>query len=122
MKSLPQRRPATSFPNLKRQTYALPIAPSLLYNFYGFYKGVHNTYLNMIAEFGILGIPAFVIMLVSMLRRSRRAKFVLGFALLAGMCVIIFFLDSYFKKFFWNVILLVIIQGRIADKNGAEAL
>lgn len=88
-----------------------------LTGFYGFAKGVHNTYLNMICEFGVFGIPAFLAMLIAMLKKCSVMRFYIGVALLASICTDIFFLDSYGKKFFWNVILLLIIYDRTTDSR-----
>lgn len=78
--------------------------------YFGYAKGVHNTYLNMIGEFGILGIWAFIYMLVLCIKNSRIKRYHVDTALIFGMCIIIFFLDSYAKKFFWNTVLLVMIH------------
>ena len=88
-----------------------------LAKYYGKINGVHNTYLNMIGEFGLFGLPAFAVMIVSIIRKALKNKSPLYVALLAGICVTIFFLDSFAKKFFWNVILLFIIQSNTVDEN-----
>lgn len=88
-----------------------------LTSYYGFAKGVHNTYLNMLCEYGILGLPAFVLMIVSIVRRNYKRKFYIGVALLIGICTTIFFLDAYAKKFFWNVIMLLFIHEGIEEDH-----
>ncbi|MCR4621555.1 MAG: O-antigen ligase family protein [Clostridiales bacterium] len=84
--------------------------PVALKSIYGKLKGVHNTYLNMLLEFGILGLPIFFWMLFSLLRDEYKNKRYLEAALLISICSIIFFLDSYAKKFFWNVVMLLLIN------------
>lgn len=91
-----------------------------LASYYGVEKGVHNTYLNMMCEFGILGLPAFILMIVTEVIRNLKHKFYIGAALLMGICTTIFFLDAYPKKFFWNVIMLLFIyegQEKAADPS-----
>lgn len=91
-----------------------------LVSFFGSARGVHNTYLNMIGEFGILGIPAFLFMIGFALRESLKEKYYLGASMLLGMCTIIFFLDSYPKKFFWNVLILITIHAISYRRNTIE--
>lgn len=80
-----------------------------LTSYFGRSRGVHNTYLNMLGEFGILGLPAFLLMIASVIRRSYKRKFYVGVAMLIGICTTIFFLDAYAKKFFWNIVMLIFI-------------
>lgn len=77
---------------------------------YGYLKGVHNTYLEMFLETGIFCLPVFMLMLENMFRNLFRRKCIVEFAALLGICVVIFFLGSYAKKFFWNVIMLIVIM------------
>lgn len=84
---------------------------------YGFMKGTHNTYLNMLLEYGVLGLPLFVSWIFVV---GRRLKFNQNFYLLSlfiGMCVVIFFLDSYAKKFFWNAMMAIVILGQEQTKQ-----
>ena len=88
--------------------------------YYGFAKGIHNTYLNMIGEFGIVGLPAFLLMIVSIIKRNYKHKFYIGVALLLGICTTILFLDAYQKKFFWNIIMLIFIHEGTVEESGAQ--
>lgn len=81
----------------------------------GYIKGIHNTYLTLIVEYGLLGLPIFLTMLISFFRSKINQRYIIGTSLLVGICVVIFFLDSYAKKFFWNVILLLVIHEQMAD-------
>lgn len=93
-----------------------------LTSYYGFAKGVHNTYINMLCEFGILGLPAFITMIFSVLIRNYKNKFFIGMAMLLGICTTIFFLDAYAKKFFWNIIMLIFIYEGIEESDAALRL
>ncbi len=73
---------------------------------YGHIRGVHNTYLNMICEYGVFGIGFFVAFLGVLMAKLKSRACYLELACLIGMCVLIFFLDSYQKKYFWNVIMM----------------
>lgn len=81
--------------------------------YFGVIKGVHNTYLNMIVEYGVLGIPVFLFFLWSLMRKQIKKKKYFELSLVAAICVIIFFLDSFAKKFFWNAIMLVLISMKV---------
>ena len=87
--------------------------------FYGMVKGAHNTYLNMFVEFSILGLPVFVTMLYFFIKRNIKNSYFTGAAMLLGMCITIFFLDAYAKKFFWNIILLLTIHRNILKEDKA---
>ena len=80
-------------------------APLRLSSIYSVSKGVHNTYLNMFLETSFLCLPVFIAMLVDLFRKLIKNKRAVEIAALAGICVVIFFLDSYAKKFFWNLAL-----------------
>ena len=73
---------------------------------YGHIRGVHNTYLNMICEYGVFGIGFFLALLTVLFVKLKERACYLETACLIGMCVLIFFLDSYQKKYFWNVIMI----------------
>lgn len=64
----------------------------------------HNTYLNMIVEYGMLFIPIFIIFIYSFYKKIKTLKQdYFSMALLISMLVISFFLNTYSFKSFWNV-------------------
>lgn len=75
-------------------------------------KGVHNTYLLVITELGIIGFlcwfSAIILLLISAWRRGDY----LIVSLLLSMMTIIFFLDAYQKKFMWNVLLIAVVRSK----------
>lgn len=84
--------------------------PLWLGRYYGRNYGMHNTYINMLCEFGILGLPMFLWMLWNLFLTKKKQGNSMEIALLVGICFIILFLDAYPKKFFWNVIMLLMIE------------
>ena len=90
--------------------------PLWLGRFYSTNRGMHNTYINMLCEFGILGLPAFLWMLWKLFIGKHAQGEYIEMALLTGICMIIFFLDAYPKKFFWNVVMLLMIESKGVGK------
>ncbi len=72
-------------------------------------KGVHNQFLIVLVETGIAGFFLFTGSLLILLRKTLRYKLGLLAAILIATMVVIFFLDSYNKKFLWNSVLITII-------------
>lgn len=101
-----------AIPNMKPWGYGSGCAFEAMIPFYGYRKGIHNTYLCMILEYGIFGIPAFLLLLWKILKKLSSDKRNAEFAILLGIMCSIFFLDSYAKKYFWNVMYLAIISLR----------
>ncbi|KAA9041470.1 O-antigen ligase family protein [Ginsengibacter hankyongi] len=71
--------------------------------------GVHNQFIIVGVESGIVGFILFATSLIILFIKSFKSKTSLLPALLVGTFVVIFFLDAYNKKYFWNGILLSII-------------
>lgn len=92
-------------------------APLTMSSIYGSPKGIHNTYLTMCVEYGVLGLPVFLLVLWTLFRNEQKEGNHLEAALLVGICAVIFFLDSYAKKFFWNVLMLLFIEMAVADSS-----
>ena len=85
-------------------------APLWLGRYYTMNWGMHSTYVTMLCEYGLFGLPVFLGLLWSLFRRKIKENDLSEAALLAGMCVIIFFLDAYPRKFLWNVIMLLMLS------------
>ena len=92
-------------PNIKPWGYGAGVPPYLIGPRFGhLYRGIHNTYLNMFLEFGYFGLPIFILLLIHMIRRCVASKRRECLALMIGIAVIAFFLESYPKTYFWNVL------------------
>lgn len=72
-------------------------------------KGVHNQFLIVLVETGIAGFVLFTGSLIILLRKTLQYKLGLLAAILISTIVVVFFLDSYNKKFLWNAVLISII-------------
>ena len=81
-----------------------------MYSVAGYYQGVHNTYLSMLMEFGIFGIPAFLYMLVSMLKNMLSKRIIVGFASMVGLMIVMMFIDVYRVKFMWAALLYFMVM------------
>lgn len=104
-------------------SYILPVSPILglgsgtacyaMASIYGHIKGIHNTYINMLVEFGVLGLPIFLFFLYKLYKKILKGDKKHNIGAFIAMLVIIFFLDSYSKKFFWNTLMFYAISLRI---------
>lgn len=89
--------------------YGSGVAGYILADIYGYLKGVHNTYLNMILEYGFIALPIFILFIYRIYKNLLLNKKVEYTPMLVAMLIIILFLDSYAKKFFWNTLMFLAI-------------
>jgi O-antigen ligase len=92
-------------PNMPFWGYGSGTAPHIMAGVYGKLTGTHNTYLNMLIEYGILGIPLFFCFLYSIYKLIMKSNKVYYIGAFVAMLIIIIFLDSYAKKYFWNTMM-----------------
>ena len=79
------------------------------YGFNGFYDAMHNTFLSMLCDVGIVGFLIFFIPIGQIcLQLLKRKKFLPILLLICGF-VPSFFIEAINKRFFWNVIFLLFI-------------
>ena len=105
-------------PNMPLWGYGAGVPGYILIDFYGYIKGVHNTYLNIILEYGIIGITFFILFIYYIYSNIKKNGEILCNAILISMLVIIFFLDSFEKKYFWNAMMFItIISNRCQKSN-----
>lgn len=82
-----------------RSSPVFGIGLGMFYTTTNFY--VHNTYLLVLAETGIIGFILFTSALFTLLVRVLRGRDQIGVALLVLMSIGIFFLDSFSNKMLW---------------------
>lgn len=80
------------------------------YGYNGFYDAMHNTFLSMLCDVGILGFSIFFIPIVCICITLIKRKDVLSVLLLICGFVPSFFIEAINKRFFWNAIFLAIIS------------
>jgi O-antigen ligase len=101
--------------------YGSGITPLVLAEFFNTEKGMHNTYLNLLVELGFIGLIVFMYFLFKIYQTCRKSHSYLILSILFGMLIIIFFLDSYPKKFLWNTLLFGYIYAfNILEKKGRK--
>jgi len=81
--------------------------------------GLHNQFIIVLVESGIFGLILFSSSLLILLKKAFKSITSLLPAILIGTFVVIFFLDAYNKKYFWNAILISIIILKM-EKNTAK--
>lgn len=79
--------------------------------------GVHNQFIIVLVESGIIGLVLFLIPLIVLFKKTWKNKVSLLPAILIATFIVIFFLDAYNKKYFWNAILLSVILLKMAKNN-----
>ncbi|MFS8083528.1 MAG: O-antigen ligase family protein [Ginsengibacter sp.] len=79
--------------------------------------GVHNQFIIVSVESGIVGFILFMTSLIILFIKSFKGGTSLLPAILIGTFTVIFFLDAYNKKYFWNAILLSIIILKMERNN-----
>jgi O-antigen ligase len=81
-------------------------------DYFGYAKGIHNTYLLIFLEFGVIGLIIFFIFLWKILERIKKENNYAKLCSFIAILIIIFFLDSYFKKYFWNILMFCVISNK----------
>jgi O-antigen ligase len=81
--------------------------------------GLHNQFIIVLVESGIFGLILFSSSLLILLKKALKSITSLLPAILIGTFVVIFFLDAYNKKYFWNAILISMIILKM-EKNTAK--
>lgn len=69
--------------------------------------GVHNTFLTMLCDVGLLGTSIFLIPIVVMGKKLIRKRVFFPIMLIFFQFVPAFFIDAINKRFFWNAVFLV---------------
>ena len=78
--------------------------------------GAHNMYMFVLADMGIVGFIPFIVMLIVFFRSLWSSENWELTALLVCTCGVIFFLDSYHAKYFWNTLVFILLSQHI-DNN-----
>ncbi|MGN0818807.1 MAG: O-antigen ligase family protein [Christensenellaceae bacterium] len=88
------------------------------FGYNGFYNAMHNTYLAMLCDVGIIGFVLFFMPIVQKTLHCIKYKEYLPVMLLIAGFFPCFFLDAINKRFFWNVIIFMLIF--VIDNNPQE--
>lgn len=84
----------------------------------GYESGIHNTYLSMLCDVGIVGTSLFVIPIIIICWRALKKKIPVAIILLVTGLAPSFFIDAINKRFFWSAIVLAIMI--INSKNSPQ--
>ena len=79
-------------------------------SYFGYAKGIHNTFLMVLFETGILGLSLFLASFLIILRKNLRKKNVMEASLLVATMITSFFLDVLIARFLWNAVILSAIS------------
>lgn len=80
------------------------------------YSGVHNTYFQVLGDYGILGIFAFLYFIILVRKKIKNNGNAFMFWLFYAIIFVACFLGAYNSKFLWNMFLYVIIYCNVRKK------
>lgn len=76
------------------------------FGYNGIYKSMHNTYLSMLCDVGIVGFTLFFAPIISASWNLWKKRNILPICLFITAAVPAFFIESINKRYFWNAIIL----------------
>ena len=79
---------------------------------------LHNTFLTILCDGGIVGLLLFVVPIGKLSFRLTKRKYQLGLMILIPGVVSAFFLDAINKRFFWNTLIIAIMMLENYEKTG----
>ncbi|MFJ5717805.1 O-antigen ligase family protein [Neobacillus sp. NPDC093127] len=91
--------------------------PFLGWGWGGIIMGVHNTFITMILEIGIVGILLFTFPILSVIRKAIKYEIPLATIILVSGLTPSFFIDGINKRFFWNAIIIATMLIKTEYKN-----
>ncbi|MGP4079196.1 O-antigen ligase family protein [Pseudalkalibacillus sp. R45] len=89
--------------------YGVGSFPEVANTYYGIHKGMHNTFLMVLFEVGIVGFIFFVSFIINLFLKAINQKHYFALAILFTALIPSLFLDSLVKRFFWNGLILCYI-------------
>ena len=103
----------TLVPNIKFYGYGSGVPPYLIGpHFDMLYRGIHNTYFAMFLEYGVLALPFFLWLLGQLIKDAAKNKDRISVGAMLGVCVIIFFLESYSRTYMWCILTYCLITSK----------
>lgn len=91
------------------------------FGYNGIYKAVHNTYLGMLCDVGILGFLLFFVPVINAIWQLWKRRNILPICFFITAAVPAFFIEAINKRYFWNaVILLFLYYERCKLENKSE--
>lgn len=100
-------------PNIKFYGYGSGVPPYLIGPHFDMpLRGVHNTYLAMYLEYGILALPFFLWFLICFIRDAVKNKDRICLGAVLGIFVIIFFLESYSRIYLWCILTYCLVSSK----------
>ncbi len=98
------------------------VPPYLIGHRFGLeYRGVHNMYLCMYMEYGLLALPLYIVFIANIFKSNIKTKNKYCVGALVGICIIAFFLESYSRTYLWNILAYCIIGIKVKDSERKES-
>ena len=91
------------------------------FGYNGIYKAVHNTYIGMLCDVGMLGFSLFFVPIINALWQLWKKRNILPICFFITAAVPAFFIEAINKRYFWNAVLLLFIYyERQKNENETE--
>lgn len=92
------------------------------YGYNGIYKVVHNTYLGILCDVGILGFLLFFVPIINAILKLWKRCDILPICFFITAAVPAFFIEAINKRYFWNAVILLFLYYNHLEikKEGAD--
>ena len=91
------------------------------FGYNGVEKSVHNTYIGMLCDVGIIGFLAFFVPIVNAIAKLWKRHEIIPICFFFSAAIPAFFIESINKRYFWNVVILLFVYyNRQIVKKKAE--
>ena len=89
------------------------------YGYNGYYVVMHNTFISMLCDTGIIGLLLFYSPIVKATRYLYKEKCILPLLLLVAGFVPSFFLEAINKRFFWNAVMFTLMYYKLIKEENS---
>jgi len=104
----------------RESVFAFTANPLVGYGWGGSYYRVHNTYLNILVDNGLVGLLLFLSFLFLLVLKAMRAENALAVCIIFAGITPAFFIEAITKRFFWNALIIGVLLINRLESNSIE--